>query len=112
MTTTGSVEEPEENPGEGQGEQTLPQQADKPPIVFNIDAVPSNADWPKRHWDLPTTLDEWRSPFKSDAELKSEFRKILTLPVARAMPESLIAELRAEYGEHFVPKYLDKRMKN
>jgi len=111
MASTGSFDGPGENPSDEQDEETLGQQPDKRPIVLNIDAVPSNADWSKRHWDLPTTLNEWRTALKSDAELKSEFRKILALPVARAMPESLIAELHAEYGEHFVPKHLDKRKK-
>lgn len=106
MSSTGDVDGPGESPIENKDEEILGQQPLKGPISFNIDALSSNADWPKRHWDLPRKLDEWRSPLKSDATLKSEFEKILTLPVAQAMPQSLIAELRAEYGEDFVPKYL------
>lgn len=112
MTSTGDFDGFGENPIEEPDEEILGRRPDKGPRAFNIDAVSSNADWPKRHWDLPMTLDEWRSPLKTEAELKAEFRKILTLPVARAMPESLIAELRAEYGEGFVPKYLDRRKMN
>ena len=107
MTSTGNLDGPGEKPiDEVHGEKS-----DKPRIVLNIDAVASNADWPKRHWDLPTTLDEWRSSLLSPAMLKDQMRKTISLPIARSMPESLIAELRAEYGEDFVPKHLDKRKK-
>lgn len=103
----GSGSEMIRNPSEASSQK----EPERPKIIFNIDASPANADWAKRHWDLPRTLKEWQSPLKSDAQLKSEFEKIISLPVGRAMPESLIAELRAEYGEDFVPKYLDKPTK-
>ena len=98
----GSGSEMIRNPSEASSQK----EPERPKIIFNIDASPANADWAKRHWDLPRTLKEWQSPLKSDAQLKSEFEKIISLPVGRAMPESLIAELRAEYGEDFVPKCL------
>lgn len=107
MTSNGDSEAQGDKPND----EVHGEKSDKPRIVLNIDAVASNADWPKRHWDLPTTLDEWRSSLLSPSMLKDQMRKIISLPIARSMPESLIAELRAEYGEHFVPKYLDKRKK-
>ncbi|OIQ79590.1 hypothetical protein GALL_386660 [mine drainage metagenome] len=60
MTSTGGFDDLGENPSEEKDAEMHGQQSDKRPTAFNIDALALNADWPKRHWDLPTTLDEWR----------------------------------------------------
>lgn len=76
-------------------------------MTMNIDGVLNNADWVKRAWDLPTTLDEFRSPLLSDNQLRAKMYQLVLLPVSRSMPDTLKADLRKEYGQHFVPQYLD-----
>ena len=77
----------------------------------NIDANSNNADWVKKTWDLPTTLAELQTPFMNDIQFRIYVAELMDLPVGRAMPESLIDELREKFGPHFVPGYLDKRQK-
>lgn len=78
----------------------------------NIDAQLYLADWTKRTWDLPSTLDEFKMMYDDKSELKRYLFKLLYLPVGRSMPQSLIDELRKEYGQHFVPKHRDKKPKD
>ena len=77
----------------------------------NIDANSNNADWVKKTWDLPTTIDELQTPFMDDRQFRIYIAKLMSLPIGRAMPESLIDELRGKFGPHFVPRYLDPRQK-
>ena len=77
----------------------------------NIDASLSNSDWMKTTWDLPKTIAELQTPFMSDIQFRVYMGKIMQNPIAKAMPESLIKELRAKYGQNFVPRYLDKKPK-
>jgi hypothetical protein len=77
----------------------------------NIDANSNNADWVKKTWDLPTTIDELQTPFMDDRQFRIYIAKLMSLPIGRAMPESLIDELREKFGPHFVPRYLDPRQK-
>lgn len=78
----------------------------------NIDAKLNLADWTKNTWDLPSTLDEFKIMYEDKNELRRYFFKLLYLPVGRAMPQSLIDELRKEYGQYFVPAYRDKKPKD
>ena len=77
----------------------------------NIDANSNNADWVKKTWDLPTTIDELQTPFMDDRQFRIYIAKLMSLPIGRVMPESLIDELREKFGPHFVPRYLDPRQK-
>lgn len=78
----------------------------------NIDAQLNLADWTKRSWDLPNTLDEFKMMYPDKTELRKYLFKIMYLPAGRSMPQSLIDELRKEYGQHFVPKHRDKKPKD
>lgn len=77
----------------------------------NIDASLNNSDWMKTTWDLPKTIAELQTPFMSDSQFRVYMRKLMNNPIGKAMPESLIAELRAKFGDAYVPSYLDKKPK-
>lgn len=77
----------------------------------NIDANSNNADWVKKTWDLPKTIAELQTPFMTDNQFRVYMRGLMDSPIGRAMPESLIDELREKFGPHYVPRYLDPRQK-
>ena len=77
----------------------------------NIDANSNNADWVKKTWDLPKTLAELQTPFMTDNQFRVYMRGLMDSPIGRAMPESLIDELREKFGPHYVPRHLDPRQK-
>jgi hypothetical protein len=77
----------------------------------NIDAELHLADWVKKTWDLPTKLDEFKLMHPDSHSLKMYMFKLLYLPIGRSMPQTLIDELREEFGQAFVPKSRDKKDK-
>jgi hypothetical protein len=78
----------------------------------NIDAELHLADWVKKTWDLPTKLDEFKLMHPDSSSLKMYMFKLLYLPIGRSMPQTLIDELREEFGQAFVPKSRDKNTKD
>lgn len=77
----------------------------------NIDANSNNADWVKKTWHLPKTIAELQTPFMTDAQFRVYMRGLMNSPIGKAMPESLIDELRKKFGPHYVPRHLDPRQK-
>lgn len=67
--------------------------------VNNLDATPGNADWTKRSWDLPDNFDHYRLWYGH--ELRDYVEHLLTLPVARAIPDNLRQAFAREFPDLF-----------
>lgn len=75
-------------------------------MAINIDGNISNADWVKRTWDLPRTLNGLIRTYGQNA--KGEIHRLFYLPISKSMPKSLIDEIAKEYGEDFIPKFVTR----
>ena len=69
---------------------------------LDLDAALSNADWTKRSWDLPTTLDgllyALGASASSESKQKAELAHFLQLPAAKAIPQDLRRSITAKFG--------------
>lgn len=67
-----------------------------------MDASIGNADWTKQSWDLPTDIGYYHAMYGDD--LREYVAKIMTLPVSKAMPDSLRDEFASAFPDLFDDK--------